>query len=615
MTTVHYMADEPSIIRACEKATAYLLSCQQYTGAWPGATDLGPQTTAEVLLALATLDALEPDLTARALAYFAAQQLADGSFPPYPGADSGTLEQTSVVYASLMASGVSPSHPMAQRAWASIRANGGFEQCPLMAQIWLVVAGVMPASQLPEYPVGWVLVPGIERQLGRLFAPAFTLMVMFLPALVRALRNKHNRPPTGIANIRQRAEEQRIVRYLSRRQNPTGNWFGAANFTALILICLRAFGVATDDPRIQRGIRDLKLAHVVRGPTLRFVPFDAQVWNTAITTTALTTSGFAGETPAIAAALQYLLRRQSNWPLPRDWQLPAPAVPRFGGWPFGDANPLACDCDTTGKVLHALSFHRALDPAIDSAIKTGLAWLWGMQHRNGGWGAFRREGADKQPGPFALSAFTPPATAREFFQLIASPPIQLDDPATADVTGRVLQALGGLGYRTSNPRIARAIAFLRRQRYHRGLWWGRWETNFLPSSAEVLSGLAAVGVRTTDTIIIDAVTSIFNCQNLDGGWGESVESYENLALAGCGESSTYVTGIVVRALVDLGFHHSPAVKRAIDYLTMQQNSDGSWPVGNYLFTLQWPWPFYRLELTSEQYALIALARYRRMVSA
>ncbi len=614
MTSIQRIVDKSLIVRAIERGQGYLIAHQCDGGAWPGRTDLGPQTTAEALLALATQGALEPDLTAKALAYFRSLQLADGSFAPYPGGRSGTLEQTAVVYAALIAAGVSANHPMASQAWAAIRSAGGLARCPLMAKIWLVVAGVLDPQQLPDFPVGWVLTPGIEHRIGRMFAPAFTLMVMFLPALVRALKQRDPRRPgvrERLYQHRVKLEHQRIITYLTHRQNPTGNWFGAANFTALIVIALRQFGVPANDPRVQRGLRDLMRSAVERETSLRFVPFDAMVWNTAITTTTLTQAGLRGDTRIIASALTYLLRRQSNWPQPRDWQVPARGTPRIGGWPFGDANPLACDCDTTSKVLHALSHHQHLDPAIETAIEVGQTWLWGMQHSDGGWGAFRQSGATKRAGPFPLHAFEPPQTLSEALELLRHPPIALDDPATADLTGRVLQALGALGYTTRDPRVARAVRFLWRQQCHGGLWWGRWETNYLPGSAEVLSGLAAVGVSASDMRIVHAVKTIFARQNMDGGWGESVDSYENLALVGYGESSAYVTGIVLRALVDLGLQQSPAVTRAVEYLLAHQQPDGSWPEGDYQFTLQWPWPFYRLELTNVQYPVLALARYRQ----
>ncbi|MGB1014103.1 MAG: hypothetical protein ACPG4T_08225 [Nannocystaceae bacterium] len=607
--------DETQIEEACERVQNYLLAQQSTGGSWPGDTDLGPQTTAETLIALATYDALEPDLTAQAVAYLGGQQLPDGSFPPYAGATAGTLEQTAVVYAALICVGVSPTNPVALRAWQSIRACGGFAQCPLLAQLWLAIAGVIDPHNLPSIPVSWILVPGIEHQIGRIFSPAFTLMSMVLPTLIRGLKHRQDPPRGGFfGDLRRKREHERLLTYLADHQNPTGNWFGAANFTALILICFHLLGVSAQDPRAQRGLDDLKGACVRRPDTLRWIPFDAQIWSTAVIARVLCESGIPGKTPQIARALRYLLSRQSNWPQPRDWQIPARDSPRIGGWPFGDANPLACDCDTTGKVLHTLAAHRELDPGIAQAITEGRAWLMGMQHRNGGWAAFRRMGGQKHPGPFALAPFTPPKGLREALAMIRHPPVQLDDPATADITGRVLQALGALGADRHDPEIKRAVTFVLQQQYSNDLWWGRWETNFLPSSAEVLSGLAAVGVTAKNKQVACAIKKIFSCQNVDGGWGESVDSYDNLALAGCGESSAYVTGIVLRALVDLDQHNTPAASRAVTYLLKQQRQDGSWPDGNYQFTLQWPWPFYRLGLTSEQYPLLALTRYRQRVN-
>jgi squalene-hopene/tetraprenyl-beta-curcumene cyclase len=90
-----------------------------------------------------------------------------------------------------------------------------------------------------------------------------------------------------------------------------------------------------------------------------------------------------------------------------------------------------------------------------------------------------------------------------------------------------------------------------------------------------------------------------------------VDSYENPALAGVGETSTYLTGIVASALIACGQAGSPEVQRAVRYLLDIQDEHGSWPSGPYQFTVQWPWPFYRLELTAPLYGLKALTAYRQ----
>ena len=166
----------------------------------------------------------------------------------------------------------------------------------------------------------------------------------------------------------------------------------------------------------------------------------------------------------------------------------------------------------------------------------------------------------------------------------------------------------------SDARIARAVSFLHSQIDTNGVWWGRWETNYLPGTSEVLAGLAAVGADLKDPAVANAIDWVKRHQNADRGFGETTASYENLALAGTGEPSSYVTGIVANALIQCGEASSPAVEAAIRWCLNTQESGGSWPQGSYRFTVQWPWPFYQLTLTPAIYPLRALTAYRKKLA-
>ena len=166
----------------------------------------------------------------------------------------------------------------------------------------------------------------------------------------------------------------------------------------------------------------------------------------------------------------------------------------------------------------------------------------------------------------------------------------------------------------SDARIARAVSFLHSQIDTNGVWWGRWETNYLPGTSEVLAGLAAVGADLKDPAVANAIDWVKRHQNADRGFGETTASYENLALAGTGEPSSYVTGIVANALIQCGEASSPAVEAAIRWCLNTQEPGGAWPQGSYQFTVQWPWPFYQLTLTPAIYPLRALTAYRKALA-
>jgi squalene-hopene/tetraprenyl-beta-curcumene cyclase len=599
---------------AIARAQRYACSRQLAKGAWPGSATAGPDATAEALIALAHAGALDGDHAARARSWLAAQQLPDGSFEAYEGQgedqSQGKRDQTAIVYAALMAAGEDPRAPVARKAWAFIHAQGGFRACDLYARILLSAVGLISPDDLPDWPLDWVLVPGATRLLGTALAPAFTFMLHVTPAIIRGFKAR-GRVPDPRRHPIAAASRRSVLEYLARHQNPTGNFFGALNTTVMGILCYRALGLDASDPRLMRAIDDLGQWSMAEGDGVRYAIFDSQVWHTALMISTLCEGGLCADDQAVARGLHFLVTRQSYWTQPSDWQNPTWGTPRTGGWAFEDCNPLAPDCDTTGEVLGALGHVREPDSRIRHAIHRGVAWLFGMQNADGGWPSFTRGHRGKQPGPFALSALEQPGGLIGSLRMLATPPVQFRDPSIESLTGRVLQGLGQLGYTKEHERVARAIAFLRAQRCDSGVWWGRWECNYLAGTAEVLSGLASVGEDMNDPLYSAAIAWVKQRQNPDGGWGEGVDSYENPALAGMGETSTYLTGIVASALIACGQAGSHEVQRAVRYLLDTQDEHGSWPSGSYQFTVQWPWPFYRLELTPALYGLKALTAYRR----
>lgn len=598
---------EPAAVDAAiARAHSYVRAQQARDGSWPGATIAGPDATAEAVIGLAYAGVLTPADARKAARRMVEQQLPGGSFAPYEDGP-GTLDQTAIVYAALLRAGEDPGSAACTRAWRFITDHGGLAATELYTQVLLVAGGVLPAAALAPMPVAWVLVPGVERFLGTRFTPAFTQMFMMLPALIRGLgRDKRPAPGGTLAAL----EDARVCTYIARHQNPTGNLFGAINTTVMAILTYVALGITTADDRLRRAIDDLKQWRRETDDALEFVTFDSRVWNTALLVTALRQGGVSLEDPDLCRAVDYLITHQSFWPLPRDWQNPGLFTPRTGGWPFQDRNPLAADCDSTSEVLQALGHLLPGVTRVQTSIDAGLRWLYGMQSADGGWPAFARGQRGKAPGPFPISALDPPSTLVDTLKMMIEPPIQLGDPSTEDLTGRVLQALGVLGGRANDRRIAPAVRFLRDQLASNGAWWGRWECNYLASSAEVIAGLVAVGVDVSRPPYSTAIAWMLARQNDDGGWGETVDTYVDPTLAGSGPSSQYVTGIVATTLIAAGHARSPAIARAIQRLLQIQQRDGSWDGGPYQFVVQWPWPFYRLEMTATIYPLRALTAYR-----
>src|SRR5581483_11815223 len=95
-----------------------------------------------------------------------------------------------------------------------------------------------------------------------------------------------------------------------------------------------------------------------------------------------------------------------------------------GGFAFEFANDNYPDIDDTAEVAMAL-LRAGVD---DGIVDRSLAWVLGMQSRNGGWAAFDVDNTSTLPGRLPFCDFG-----------------EVTDPPSADVTAHVLEALGHEG--------------------------------------------------------------------------------------------------------------------------------------------------------------------------
>ncbi len=622
----------PTIDAAIARAQAGLLALQQPDGSWRTCDRAGAPTTGWALAALRYLGAIDQFQPAGAVKYLLSRQLPSGAFPDYPGDPKGSLAATCACYAGLHAAGFDLRRPEMDRAWKSICAGGGFANADTITQSFLAAVGLYDPTLLPDMPMLPMLVPGLSGILSRTLNTAFQLIVVALPGLLRGLRERRKCAPP-IADPLGWAERQRLIRYLKELQDPTGNWQGVLFHTCLCAMTLHALGEPTNDAAIARAVRrigdwrytasadqsidndptvgvPLSVAGVTADTMWQFAPYNSEAWNSALCLSALRKSGLPESHAQLRQATKFLLTCQGRLDEPRQWQNPAPGAPRSGGWAFEQSNSYNLDCDSTGVVLRALASVPGAS-SVPDAIADGNAWLLGMQNPDGGWPSFSHGQASKKPGPYPLGIFAPPTSMLALLSLAWTAPLMFGDPATEDLTGRVLSALGALGRGLDDPAVQRGVAFVRAQLFDNGAWWGRWECNFLPSSAYILSGLAAVGEDMTAEYVQRAVRFIVAHQNDDGGFGETTDSYGNLGLAGIGDSTPYTTGLIVSALCAVGGNaHDRTIDSAVGYLLAQQQKDGLWVGGSYQLVINTPIPFYKMPSDAWSAPLEALADYR-----
>ena len=184
------------------------------------------------------------------------------------------------------------------------------------------------------------------------------------------------------------------------------------------------------------------------------------------------------------------------------------------------------------------------------------------------------------------------------------------DPSCADITARVLELFGTLGYRAHHPAVARALNYLWKTQEPEGCWFGRWGVNYVYGTWQVLQGLKALDFPMDHPSVQMAADWLESVQQPFGGWGESCASYDDRTLMGQGTPTPSQTAWAVLGLIAAGRVHGDAVRQGITYLQTVQRDDGGWDEPEFTGT-GFPRVFYLLyHLYRITFPLIALGRYK-----
>ena len=131
--------------------------------------------------------------------------------------------------------------------------------------------------------------------------------------------------------------------------------------------------------------------------------------------------------PRMIKAAEWMLKKQNR--RKGDWSVKVPdAEP--GGWYFEHNNEFYPDVDDTAQVLLALNHIETKDARFQSeSVQRGIEWELAMQCKNGGWASFDKD------------------NNRMVFQYVPfADHNAMLDPATVDITGRVLECLAAHGF-------------------------------------------------------------------------------------------------------------------------------------------------------------------------
>ncbi|KAK6860837.1 hypothetical protein PG995_004473 [Apiospora arundinis] len=313
-----------------------------------------------------------------------------------------------------------------------------------------------------------------------------------------------------------------------------------------------------------------------------------------------------GSDPRMCKTAEWLKVRQILGP-EGDWRVYSPCQ-QPGGWSFQYYNKWYPDVDDSAVVVMALAKQDGQWVETDSLVHA-VTWIMGMQNHDGGWGAF-----DCYNNKMWLH------------KIPFSDMDSLCDPSTADVTGRIVECFG---YLLSQQRdlledqlakkleasANRGVAYLLKEQESFGGWWGRWGNNYIYGSGNVLRGLVHFGRNDPKVCktIKDAVAWFESIQNDDGGWGETLASYEFVKLAGRGPSNAAQTAWALQSLLLFRPASSPAIQNGISWLvknqTVQSKNGTSWSTDFYTGTgfpgvLYLGYPLYH-----HAFPIMALSKY------
>lgn len=621
---------------AMQRSREHLLSLQKADGHWAGELIVDTTLCSDYILYMHWAGNVDPVLEEKCVAHIRSRQRDDGGWNIYFEGPS-EVNATIKAYFALKLAGHSPDAPYMAAARARALRLGGIPRMNTYAKLYLALLGQFPWESLPNIPAEIVLLPrwfpfnlyeisswtramilplallnhlkptrlpAPGKRLDELYPdgidpaalrPAkdrrwFTLRNFFLSA-DRSLKwlDKH-----GLRPLRGRAIECAVEWLLPRMGSGSDGL--AAVFPAMLnsIIAFQAMGYNNDHPVLAKAMRDFEGLFVDDEKGFRIQPCLSPVWDTAINLIALAESSL-GECETCTIAME----KASTWLAERevtirgDWQYKNPH-PQASGWAFEYRNDYYPDTDDTMMVLMALRF---APPGGDinrlhAIFGRAVPWLLSFQCKDGGWAAF-----DKDVTQHWLNAIP-------FADHNA-----ITDPTCSDLTGRILEMLGTIGYDRHTPEVRRALCYLRNTQEPDGSWYGRWGINYIYGTWQVLRGVRSIGEPMDQPWLLQARHWLEMCQNPDGGWGETPATYDDPCLRGQGPSTPSQTAWALMGLCACGDASRPSIERGIEYLLRTQNADGSWDEPHTTGT-GFPKVFYlSYDMYRNNFPLLALATY------
>ena len=614
----------------------YLLSVQNGEGYWVNELEANVTISAEYIFFMhftGRLDLVKQD---KVVNYLLHKQREDGSWPLFYG---GLCDINSTVesYMALKMAGLPADREEMVRARQAVFANGGIKKTRVFTKMFLAMFGQLSWDDCPAVPVEIILFPNwfpfniyeisswsrgtvVPLSVVRSFEPVHELpeghdvqelftekdqdlgfksnglpftnwrdTFIYLDRFIKFVGKFPFKP------LRKKALGK-VEEWTLRHQEDEGDFAGIQPAMFNALLALHLLGYPKDHPACVKGMEAVDRFMLEKDGRLWMQACVSPLWDTAICANALLDSGLPSDHPALVRAGEWIISKQVT--TRGDWKVKNPnAEP--GGWAFEFYNELYPDTDDTAEILLFLNRVEITDNRWKlSECQRAMDWLLRMQSKSGGWGAFDVDN-DKEvlnEVPFADHK-------------------ALLDPATVDVTSRILWMLAKWGFNKQHPQVKRAIEFVKERQEIDGCWFGRWGVNYIYGTFLALNGLRAIGEDMKDRFSRKAVRWLESHQNEDGGWGETCQSYTEPSLRGRCKSTASQTAWALLGLIAADETQSSVVERGVAYLIDTQKKSGefsgSWWEDEFTGT-GFPIHFFiKYHMYQHFFPLMALSRYRR----
>ncbi|KAL4960713.1 terpene cyclase/mutase family protein [Aspergillus stella-maris] len=647
MTTTMAITGEKALSQevqcALEKAGAYAHSIAHGDGHWCGETGSNVTMTAEyvmLMFALGTQDRLNKDAIIR---WMLSDQREDGSWSlAYDVA--GDISMTVEAYFALKLFGVSIHHPAMEKARLFALSAGGVAKVRMLTRVTLATFGLFPWTAVPEMPAELILAPNSA------FLNIYRLSSWARAIIVPLLVVRHHRPiytiPNGTSSSNDYLDElwcnpanknepyapkssefmrlglwaidytlhnfggilrllptrnyaiQKYMSWILDHQDEEGDWAGIYPAKSHSLLALQLEGYSVESSPMRRGLEALERFCWRDAAGERMQASVSPVWDTVLMTVGLCDAGLPASRPYTKKSMMWVKSRQIL-KTRGDWHVYRPSL-QPGGFCFQYYNRYYPDLDDTAATLLALVKEDSHSVHSTSVLRA-TEFLLELQNTDGGWGAYEVDNNSLWLNKIPFSDMD-----------------CLCDPATADITGRVLEAWGlileqqdgkGDGYPAQlihriRHSADKAITFLAANQEIFGGWYGRWGVNYIYGTSNCVQ-----------LMVPPAIHWLKSVQNPDGGWGESVDSYKDIKLAGQGPSTPSQTAWALMGLIAFLPSTDNSVLRGVDYLLRTQaevsgkGKGASWNEDHFTGVGFPNWFYMKYELYPHSFPMMALGRW------